>query len=72
MNDERKSEKPGFFDVVKSTLWGALGVQSHKNRERDFTHGNIKTFAVAGTIFTVLFIGTLIAIIKLVLRGTGM
>jgi len=72
MNDRRNAEKPGFFEVVKSTLAAALGVQSNKNRERDFTHGNIKTFAVAGLIFTIIFIGVLITIIKLVLKNAGM
>jgi len=72
MNDEGKSKKPGFFGVVKSTLWGALGVQSNKNRERDFTHGNIKVFAIAGTIFTVLFITIIIVVVKLILKNAGM
>ena len=63
--------KPGFWQVLKSTLSAALGVQSNKNRERDFSHGSIKTFAVAGLIFTVVFILTIIGIVKLVLSNAG-
>ena len=69
---EGKDEKPGFLDVVKSTLAAALGVQTSKNRERDFKHGNIKTFAIAGLIFTVIFIATVIVVVKLVLKNAGM
>ena len=51
-------EKPSATDLLKSTLSAAIGVQNNANRERDFKHGNIKTFVFAGIIFTVLFIGT--------------
>ena len=63
--------KPGLWDVVKSTLAAALGVQSNKNRERDFKHGSLKAFILAGTIFTIAFIAIVIAVVKLVLRGAG-
>ncbi len=66
-----EAKKPGFRQVLSSTLAAALGVQSSKNRERDFKHGNIKVFAVAGVIFTVLFIVTVILVVKLVLHFAG-
>jgi hypothetical protein len=68
--DEQQSqdqEKPGALDLLKSTLSAAIGVQSNSNREKDFKHGNIKTFVFAGIIFTVLFIGTVITVVNLVL-----
>ena len=68
--DEQQSQdqqKPGALDLLKSTLSAAIGVQSNANREKDFTHGNIKTFVVAGIIFTVLFIGTVITVVNVVL-----
>ena len=71
-NDQGNGKKPGFWDIVKSTLAAALGVQSNKNRERDFKHGSIKTFAVAGIIFTVIFIAVIIAVVKLVVSSAGM
>ena len=66
-----QDQKPGFIDVIKSTLAAALGVQSNKNRERDFKHGSIKTFAIAGVIFTVVFIAVVITVVKLVLKSAG-
>ncbi len=50
-----------------SVLAAALGVQNRKNRERDFTHGNPVVFIVAGLIFTVLFVLTLVGVVYLVL-----
>ncbi|HHX83308.1 MAG TPA: DUF2970 domain-containing protein [Pseudomonadaceae bacterium] len=69
---EDRKEKHGFFDVLKSVLWGALGVQSNKNREKDFQHGSLKVFMVAGTIFTVVFILVVMTVVKLALRNTGL
>jgi hypothetical protein len=66
-----QESKPGFKAVLMSTLAAALGVQSNKNRERDFKHGNIKVFAIAGIIFTVLFIAAVITVVKMVLNNAG-
>ncbi len=63
-------EKPNTADLVKSTLSAAIGVQSNANRERDFKHGNIKTFVIAGITFTLLFIGTVITVVNVVLAKT--
>ncbi|MCV6604403.1 MAG: DUF2970 domain-containing protein [Porticoccaceae bacterium] len=62
-----ENEKPSFKELVGSTLAAGIGVQSDKNRERDFKKGSFKTFLLCGIIFTVLFVFGLIAIVKLVL-----
>ncbi|WP_027951297.1 DUF2970 domain-containing protein [Haliea salexigens] len=72
MNKSHNDENLTMVDLVKTTFAAALGVQSNKNRERDFKHGNIKVFAIAGLIFTVLFIAILICLAKLVLYFSGM
>jgi hypothetical protein len=61
-----KSNPVSTMVVVKSALAAALGVQSAENRERDFQHGSPKAFIIAGLIFTVLFIGTVITVVSLV------
>ena len=63
----KKEQKPSTSDLLKSTLSAAIGVQNNANRERDFKHGNIKTFVFAGIIFTVLFIGSVVTIVHFVL-----
>ena len=52
--------------VVQSTLAAAIGVQSKKNRERDFEEGNAGTFIVAGVLFTVLFVATIVVVVSAV------
>ena len=52
--------------VVQSTLAAAIGVQSKKNRERDFEDGNAGTFIVAGILFTVLFVATIVVVVSAV------
>ncbi|UZR29272.1 DUF2970 domain-containing protein [Methylococcus mesophilus] len=64
-------DKPNLLQVVASTLAGAFGVQSEKNRLRDFQHGSAKAYIVAGIIGTVLFVLTVYGVVKLVLSGTG-
>lgn len=62
---------PTFLQVIQSTLAAAFGVQSEEARKRDFTHGRPLPYIIAGVVFTVLFIVTLIVIVNLVLRSTG-
>ncbi len=67
-NDKLKNKVPGFWQIVLSTLAAAFGVQSRKNQERDFKHGSITTYIIAGVIFTVVFIAAVIFIVNLVLH----
>ncbi len=57
--------------VVSSVLAAGLGVQSSKNRERDFKQGRIGVFITAGIIFTLLFIGAVFTVVQLVLKSAG-
>ncbi len=56
-----------FLQMVGSTLAAALGVQSRKNRERDFNRGKPIHFILLGLAFTVLFVFVVVAIVNLVL-----
>ena len=66
---ERGSLNP--LQVVSSVFAAGLGVQSSKNRERDFKQGRFGVFVAAGIVFTLLFIGTVVTIVQLVLKGAG-
>ncbi len=66
-NPEKDLKEPGFLEVVMSVLAAAVGVQNAKNRERDFTRGNPLVFIMAGLIFTVLFVLTIVTVVYLVL-----
>ena len=55
------------MQVLQSTLAAALGVQSSKNRKRDFSEGRASQFIVAGILFTAIFVGIMVLIVRTVL-----
>jgi hypothetical protein len=71
MNEESQKE-PGLFQAIASAIAAAFGVQSARNRQRDFKHGKARNFIIAGVLFTLVFILALVVIVKLVLRQAGM
>ena len=55
-----------FKQVLQSTLAEAFGVQSQRNRTRDFDEGSAGWFILAAIVFTVIFIFTVLAVVNLV------
>lgn len=64
---DTENKRPTRLQVALSVIAAAFGVQSSRNRERDFSHGDPLTFIVAGLVFTALFVLTLVGIVYLVL-----
>lgn len=58
--------------MLQSVLAGALGVQSGKNRARDFSHGKPSQFIILGLGFTLLFVLVILGVVKLVLYLAGL
>jgi uncharacterized membrane protein YidH (DUF202 family) len=71
-NDDNKQENISLLSIISSTLWAAVGVQRGKNRERDFKSGKLLPFIIAGILFTAIFIGTVLAVVNVVLKNAGM
>ena len=63
------AQKPSLISVVKSILAAGIGVQSDKNRTRDFEQGNPLTFIIGGIVFTLVFIATIATIVGFVLSN---
>ena len=59
------------LQVVSSVFAAGLGVQSSRNRERDFKQGRAGVFIAAGIIFTLLFIGGVFTVVQVVLKNAG-
>ncbi|MFO7994045.1 MAG: DUF2970 domain-containing protein [Marinobacter sp.] len=69
-NNKAPSRKgPGVLKVMQSIFAGALGVQSDKRREEDFSSHSPWPYIIAGILFTVGFVVALILVVKLVLAG---
>ena len=56
--------KANFFEIIKSVLSAAIGVQSDENRKKDFAQGSLSSYIIAGVIFTVFFVGLLIFLVS--------
>ncbi|MHC6225023.1 DUF2970 domain-containing protein [Pseudomonas sp. X10] len=71
MDDSDQGKPPTFWQMLHSILAAAFGVQSGKNRARDFTHGKASHFIALGTICTLLFILALIGLVQLAMHLTA-
>jgi len=60
-----------FGQLLKSTFFAFLGVQSNANRERDFTQGRMSHFIWMGLLFGVIFVLSIIGVVQLVLHFSG-
>ncbi|WP_222911773.1 DUF2970 domain-containing protein [Pseudomonas sp. DNDY-54] len=72
MSDEREPKTLTLRQMLQSVLAGALGVQSGKNRARDFSHGKPSHFILLGVGFTVVFVLVILGVVKLVLYLVGL
>ena len=59
-----------LFQVFGSVLASFYGVQSSKNRKRDFESGKAKHFIIAGIIMTAAWYFSIYLVVTLVLRNT--
>jgi len=55
-DQDRQSKEPNILQVIGSVLAAGFGVQSSKNRERDFQHGNPAIFIAVGLVATILLV----------------
>lgn len=62
-----KMKGTGFFNIVKSSLAAAFGIQSQANRERDFKHGKPVHFIIAGIVTTVVFLALVGLFVKVMI-----
>ncbi len=69
--EEGQKKGMNLRQVIGSVFAAGLGVQSSKNRKRDFSEGSAGTFIAAGLVFTLLFIGSVYLVVRLVLKSTG-
>lgn len=69
---EQDEEGMTFKQTFMSVLAGALGVQSSKARQRDFTKGKPSHFIMLGIAFTLTFVLVIVGVVNLVLYLAGL
>lgn len=62
-----KGSSPSMWQLVISVFGAAFGVQTEATRQRDFNSSSPLPYIIAGLIFTVLFVLTIIGVVSLVL-----
>lgn len=62
---------PSLGQVIASVAASFFGVQSSKNRERDFKHGKAAHFIAIGLLATVTFIALVVLLVRLALHQAG-
>lgn len=67
MAEEQRSTM-GLWRVVASVLASFLGVQSNRNRERDFQYGKPSHYIIIGLAFVTLFVLLLVGIVEVVMK----
>lgn len=76
MSEDLKKQTPAQAPTLRQTaasvFAAAFGVQSAKNRQRDFKQGKAAHFIVAGIVFTAAFVLTLVIVVRVVLRQAGL
>lgn len=63
----KEPENTSLANVFASVAAAFFGVQSDKNRQRDFSQGKFIHYAIAGAIAVVIFIAVLVGIVSIVL-----
>lgn len=70
MSDQQEQppkQSPSLGAVVFAVLASAFGVNSSKNREKDFNAKSATPFIIAGIIFTIVFMLSVYGVVQLVL-----
>ena len=70
--DPSPSPRPTLLQEIGSVLASFFGVQSSRNRRRDFTRGSPARFVVLGLAFTLMFVLVVYGVVQLVIRGAGL
>lgn len=71
MMDDDQDKPLTLREMLQSVLSAALGVQSGKNRSRDFSRGKPSHFIILGVLLTMVFVLVIFAVVKLVLHLAG-
>jgi len=61
------AKRPPLRQIVASILAALMGVQSERNRRRDFSGGRLLPYVLVGGVALLLFIGTILLVVNLAL-----
>ncbi len=68
---EEENESLALWEVFQGVFAMFIGVQSEKNRERQFKYGKLYQFIIVGIVITALFLFHIVLLVKLALNWAG-
>ncbi|MCC2657868.1 MAG: hypothetical protein K0Q76_2976 [Panacagrimonas sp.] len=71
MSGSPPPKRPTLLQEIGSVLASFFGVQSSRNRRRDFTQGSPLRFVAIGLLMTAAFVLIVYAVVQLVLRSAA-
>ncbi len=69
--EKEEIETLALWEVFQGVFAMFIGVQSEKNRERQFKYGKAYQFIIVGIIITIFFIVHIILLVKYVMIWAG-
>lgn len=63
--------EPSFWQVVHSVLAAFFGVQSARNRERDFTAGRPSAYIFVGAVMALVLVLLIFGLVRLIMHLAG-
>lgn len=71
MTEQQPPARPGLISVIKSVLASFFGVQSERNRRRDFQAGSPMQYIIVGLAATLVFVLVMWTVVRLILSAAA-
>jgi Na+/melibiose symporter-like transporter len=68
---KEEEETLALWEVFQGVIAMFIGVQSEKNRERQFKYGKLHQFIIVGIIITLIFFIHIILLVKFAMNWAG-
>jgi len=69
--NQEEEQSLALWEVFQGVIAMFIGVQSEKNRERQFKYGKLHQFIIVGIIVTAFFLFHIMLLVKFALRWAG-
>ncbi len=69
--NNQKEESLALWEVFQGVFAMFIGVQSEKNRERQFKYGKFYQFLIVGIVVIIIFLLHIMLLVKFALRWAG-
>jgi hypothetical protein len=69
--NKQQGGQGSFAGLLKAVFWSFFGVRKRKDLERDMTQINPIHLAIAAVLCALVFVGIVVVVVQLVIRGAA-